>query len=218
MGKFTGKADFYDIIYMHYTPEEIAKATIYCGDAGPLRIDSPLDLIPYSTHLLSSMGAEKGAPEKTCIHLARESYLIQQDEERVQSYISQVLSTRRQPKMKGKTFEECFPEHDKPEFALFNDRRLLRQIWDRFEGNPKLEAFLKKVITKTMPYDKERSFILKWVIPEHFYDCHAKYYIEQMKDFIKFCEEEKGYTKYHPVISGMKFVIGVYERGEQSRD
>ena len=218
MSKWTGKSDFADWCEMHNTPKEIVKnAIIYYGNV-KVSLEKSKDLIPYYTHLTSTIVASDG---KQLVELSAESYLDYIEKEFIASRVySCILWARRAIRTKS-NFNYSFCKAQK-EYTN-GDEAVWKAIIKIIKDNPEIIKFhLNKNNYKA------RAFIIDYIIPHYFSKVHDSRRTMQREQFVKYCSENGycafsidfenniwGYQtqgEWHPVIRDMCWKIADYHK------
>lgn len=221
MSKWTGKADFADWCEMHNSPKEILKkAVVYMGDA-KVAINSERDLIPYYTHLTSSIGCSK---DSQTIQLTKESFIDIEEKEFLSHKIIDAIMWVRKAKKNKEKFDFNFCKKQKNYYP--DNEALWKAIINRINEKPEVT---KLHIDKD--YRKACNFFEDYVIPHYFYGIHDAMHTRYREQFVKFCSEngycafsinfetgDWGYQnqgEWHPVIRDMCFAIADFHKMEK---
>lgn len=214
MSHFTGRSDFADTCTIHYSPKEIAQATIYMGNA-KVEIKDEKDLIPYYTNLVSMMNSRRG--QTPVIHLASESYIDREEVEHLSWRVRDAIYTARKAKKnKQKLTVDMLAENDI--LKLDADKKVWKQILDVLEKHPEV---IKFHLSKN--FNEMSHFVEHWIVPEYFSHIHLAWQNEQRKQFLKLAADNGFYTfdkemnpnvglKYHPLIVDMCYKVLEYEK------
>lgn len=217
MGRYTGKSDFGDWCNMHYTPETvIEKAVIYLGDA-EVKKDKPEDLIPYYTHLISSLSVR---PEKQTISLSSQSWINLEERERIAIMLYDMIKAARRAKKEKTVFDFDYYKNQK-DYCGYADKAyvaLYKNAIDIINTKP-------DIIKEHLPADYRQAlfYLEEYTVPHYFYRLHDPMHNHMREDFVRYAAEN-GYnasscgnftiTKpgklFHPVISSMNFMISDY--------
>ena len=181
MSKFTGKSDFFDWCEMHNEPSKVVElAKVYMGDA-KLSINSEKDLIPYYTHLITSMACSSDGQN---IHLSKESFIDSEEKEHLSWRISTAIQYARKAKKEKQPFNY---EYLKSQKDLKYDNTVpfvWKNIVSIINDNPDL---IKEHISKD--YREAEDYISNWLYPKYFYDVHDPMHNRMREEFVEFAEE-----------------------------
>lgn len=130
----SGKCDFADHLAIHTngepTDEDFKKMKIYVGEAGPLRIDTFVDAIPYFPYLVSCSASSEGHHNMT---LGTKSYIDQEEESHRSWYERDALAY----------LKKCRREKTEPSYEVFKKKYYIgdcfqvQEIYKRILANPK---------------------------------------------------------------------------------
>lgn len=220
MSSYTGKSDFCDWCEMHNSPSEIVKcASIYMGGA-KVEIKSEKDLIPYYTHLTSSLSCCDGAQT---IYLSPDSFIDEEERSFMCWKITAAIKAARKAKKEKKPFTFEYLKSQK-DFTLGGESMAL---WN------KIIAIINKfpnIIKIHIPEDwsDSQSLFSSWIIPKYFYDVHDAMHNRMREEFIRFANNngyaiikdgiflERTEGIYHPIIN--KMCIDIIQFHKMERD
>lgn len=131
----SGKCDFADHLCIatdgNPTDEYFKHTKIYVGDAGPLRIDTFKDAIPYFPYLVSTAAHSNG---DSVIHLTSESYIDMQEAERRSWDEKSVLKYLK--RCKRNKVEPSYEDWASTEYIICNSVQS-KEIYRRIAEDPK---------------------------------------------------------------------------------
>lgn len=151
MSKYTGKSDFYDTIFMHYSPEEIFKSDIYTYDGDKIDFKNEGDMILYGPYLIGSMAASKNEDGTSYlnIHLSKESYIDEQEKDKLFWYYITIKNLI----LKSK---ECLKDINNPKFiqkySVDLDKKILLQVYTYIIQNLELKDLMVAYPLKKFSY------------------------------------------------------------------
>lgn len=209
MSKFTGKSDFYDTVFMHYSPEEVMNGKVYVGNSKIDFENDKTNLIPYYPYLIASMAStrDNGKLDLT-IYLSNESYIDSQEKESLFFYILQValacnkLGTNPSVEQLDYYRKSC------------SNNTYFDSVFAFIVGNDEIKKYLKAIkIKKALNYDSpEAEFIREVVIPKFFYSFHLPFYNNERLELLKEWNENAKEDAFNPLIFKLKNQIADFNK------
>lgn len=210
MSRFTGKADFCDIVENagHIEDFYMFKDTHICMNNAEIRIDSKEDLYQFYPFLIGSMSAEKlnGSHTAYSISLTKEPYWDLRERESLGWYIRDFLYWhRRWTNAKKKNKDKNMPLDDFLEFRYeilgdnsTYDENVFDKVAERMMKIESLKDFYFLAEDKTNLDARIR--VLQVLADEYLGNIHIPTYQRQRKEFLDWYEqqgvEDTGITRH----------------------
>lgn len=201
MSKFTGKSDFYDTVFMHYSPEEVLNGKVYIHNHKIDFENDKTNLIPYYPYLIASMAStrDNGKLDLT-IYLSGESYIDSQEKESLFFYILQAALAYN--KLGTNPSVKQLEQYKK---AVSNSKDF-DNVFSFVVGNDEIKRYLKSIkIKKSLDYDSpEAEFIREVIIPKFFYNFHLLFYNNERLELLKEWNDNVKGDVFNPLIFKLK--------------
>lgn len=217
MGTFTGKCDFYDEVKMFSdSDEEFCRfAKVYISKA-LIDTSSPFKLIPYYTHIVSSMASSK---DKKTIFLTNESWLDIEEREFNSTKIYRYIMWARKAKKNNEKFDFNFCSRQKEWLDCFDNIVAKAIIKVINENSDIIKTHLPK------DYIEALRFIEYYLCPKYFNRIHDSTHNRMRENFVEYCQKQ-GYKtwkfendkiietdgEFSPIISDMCYKINEYNK------
>lgn len=187
MSNLTSKSDFYDWCNMHNTPAEIVeKADVYLGDA-KVQIHSERDLVPYYTHIISSMGCSSDSQN---IHLTKASYIDDEEKSYLMWDIQNAIEIARKAKKEKVDFTYDYFINHKNFVCSGTKPCVLKEIVERINNEPEI---IKVHLYKDSYFNE--NFMKRWVIPMYFLGIHTARHTKERENFVEL-GKKNGYATF----------------------
>lgn len=197
MGRFTGKSDFDDLVNMHYNADMVLKGKVILN-GGILKLETPMDLIPYYTHLVGAMSSTR-LDENYKLHvvLSDKSYIDTEELRWKTTLIRELVYA----------YEQC--KKDKKKFTYENIKDFdnvvsMKTFFEDESIRKALEAIAQKgVLSKVVAICKGKYFnvtidLLKSFTEYYLYNVKTKSATRKRLEFLKFAADN-GWSKVYDI-------------------
>lgn len=206
MSKFTGKADFYDTVFMSGKPDDFLneKSTITMNGC-VLKIDKVEDLYQYSPFLVASMSGTKVDDDHIYhVNLAKEPYWDSQERESLSFHVREVLSIWK----KKKTGKDLYEYWVKNRIDAYYEGHVISKIIDVFSNFSDKEMKFLIVLADNKINPNLRNNILEVIVDTYLYDVHMIRYQKRRKEFVDWYEANN-YPDSN-IVQSIKFKLGCF--------
>lgn len=217
MSRFTGKCDFYDEVKMFSdSDDEICRIAKVYIDKALIDTSAPFKLIPYYTHIASSVFSSK---DKKTIFLTNESWIDIEEREFNSTKIYRCIMWARKAKKNNEKFDITFCSKQKDWLGCF-DTSVTKAIIKVINDN-------SNIIKIHLPKDYREAlqFIEDYLCPKYFSRIHDSAHNKMRETFVEYCQE-RGYKtwkfendkivetglEFSPIISDMCLSIDEYNK------
>lgn len=186
MSRFTGRADFADLVESAESVEDfyLFKDTkIYMNDA-EVRIDRREDLYQFYPFVIASMASSKeNGRRRYTINLAKEPSFDTDERSSLVSYLIGYLDILKDSR-KGEPDEEIYSRWLEERKDDFYDKDIMRKVFDRLGSCISKKRKFAKMLNSSAVDIRLRNQILDAVAAEHLYGIHLERYQRQRKEFV----------------------------------
>lgn len=218
MGRFTGKCDFYDEVKMFSdSDEEFCRISKVYIDKALIDTSAPFKLIPYYTHIVSSMSSSK---DNKIIFLTRESWLDIEEREWNSTKIYHCIMWARKAKKNNEQFDFAFCSRQKDWFGDSSNNAVMKAIIKVINEN-------SDIVKTHLPKDYREAlrFIEDYLCHKYFSSIHDCTHNRMREMFVEYCQTQ-GYKIWKfendkivetdgeasPIISDMCYKINIYNK------
>lgn len=205
MSRFTGKADFCDLIENAKNVDDFymfQDSHIYMNNA-ELKIDSKEDLYQYYPFLISSMSSNKINDSHTSysINLTKEPYWDSRERESLAFYVREYLYIYKKWK-KSKTSSNFIDWWKSNKKDKYYDEDTFIKISSILSDVRDIDNFY--FLTKDKVSADLRQIVLEDIVDKYLYNIHLPEYQKQRNEFLKWYDTQK-VEKSSQIINLIKF-------------